>query len=467
MEEDPLIPLVHVWNNAAYDHAASAAASAWHAHTAAAAAGVGEEGDKENHRPEPEVADVEAEIGHIEAEILRLSSRLHHLRTSQQQPEPKRGAGEAAFAPAAKAAARPRTRGLSLGPLEVTANLNPLLPVKQPPPRAAQGPKPIKQAPAPRGRGLSLGPLDIVAANPRVPAAAAPQRKVQGEGGGPARPILKPIKEPPVQRRRGVSLGPLEIHHGVSSKPGAAAAAARVKPFSKLSAVREEGQQSKQHVVPARPWPSSNARQGTAASRAKARSGSMSPRSRRQSTSKATETRGGNAKATETKEGNAAVLVSKVDNELKQKGMVNPTGNAAVAKRPAGSSKVRIVPSRYSLTPGSSLAAGTHEKRCKQSRPGSADGASQREEIRAKLTESLNDELSPQTIAKVAELLPRIRTMPPSDESPRDSGCAKRVADLVGKRSFFTTGADDGNAITPYQARVLEAESPEATQEEA
>ncbi|RLN12065.1 hypothetical protein C2845_PM09G21950 [Panicum miliaceum] len=465
MEEDPLIPLVHVWNNAAFDHASS---SAWHAHTAAAAGSVGE-GDKENHRPEPEAADVDAEIDHIEAEILRLSSRLHHLRTSKQ-PEPKRG--EAAPAPAAKAAARPRTRGLSMGPLDViaAANPNPLLPGKQPP-RAAQGLKPIKQAPAPRGRGLSLGPLDIIAASPRVPAAAAPQRKVQGEG-GTARPILKPIKEPPVQRRRGVSLGPLEIHHGVGSKPGAAAAA-RVKPFSKLSAVREEGQHSKQHAAPSRPWPSSNARQpldakqGAAPSRAKARSGSMSPRSRRQSTSKATETRGGNAKATETRGGNAAVAVNKVADEVKAKGVVNHAGNAAVAKRPTGSSKVRVVPSRYSLTPGSSLATGTQEKRRKQSLPGSAGGASQREEIRAKLTEQLNDEQSPETIAKVAELLPRIRTMPPSDESPRDSGCAKRVADLVGKRSFFTAATDDGNVVTPFQARVLEVESPEAPEEEA
>ncbi|PAN22712.1 hypothetical protein PAHAL_4G039700 [Panicum hallii] len=479
MEEDPLIPLVHVWNNAAFDHA-SASSSAWHAHTAAAAAVASvSEGDKENHRPEPEAADVDAEIDHIEAEILRLSSRLHHLRTSKQ-PEPKRG--EAAPARAAKAAARPRTRGLSMGPLDVIAAANPNPPLLgKEPPRAAQGLKPIKPAPAPRGRGFSLGPLDIIAANPRVPAAAAPQRKVHGEG-GIARPILKPIKEPPVQRRRGVSLGPLEIHHGVGSKPGAAAAA-RVKPFSKLSAVREEGQHSKQHAVPSRPWPSSNARQpldakqGAAPSRAKARGGSMSPRSRRQSTSKAaetrgvnakaTETRGGNAKATDTRGGNAAVAVNKVADELKPKAVVNHAGNAAVVKRPAGSSKVRVVPSRYSLTPGSSLAAGTQEKRRKQSLPGSAGGASQREEIRAKLTEQLNDELSPETIAKVAVLLPRIRTMPPSDESPRDSGCAKRVADLVGKRSFFTAAVDDGNAVTPFQARVLEVESPEAAEEEA
>uniref|UniRef100_A0A0A9ER11 Uncharacterized protein n=1 Tax=Arundo donax TaxID=35708 RepID=A0A0A9ER11_ARUDO len=445
MEEDPLIPLVHVWSNAAFDHASSSS-SAWHAHTAAAAAGVRErEGDKENHRPERDAADVDAEIDHIEGEILRLSSRLHHLRTAKH-PEPKRG-GEAA--PSPKAVRRPR--GLSLGPLDVISAAV-----------AAQGLKPIKQAPAAWGRGLSLGPLGIVAANPRVPTAAA-QRKLQGDGA--ARPILKPIKEPPVQRCRGVSLGPLEIHHGVGSKPGPAAA--RVRPFSNnLNSVREEGQGSMQHAVPAKPWPSSNAKQpldakqGAAASRAKARSGSMSPRSRRQSTSRATETRGGNAKATETRGGNAAVGTNRVVDELK------PKGNAATAKRPAGSSKVRVVPSRYSLTPGSSLGAGTQDKRRKQSLPGSAGGASQREEIRAKVTEPLNDELSPETIAKVAELLPRIRTMPPSDESPRDSGCAKRVADLVGKRSFFTAAADDGCAITPYQARVLEVESPEAAADE-
>ncbi|EER88836.1 nascent polypeptide-associated complex subunit alpha, muscle-specific form [Sorghum bicolor] len=470
MEEDPLIPLVHVWNNAAFDHASS---SAWHAHSPArASAGREVEGDKENHRPDPDPEpDVEAEIGHIEAEILRLSSRLHHLRTSKQSEPSKRGG---VVAPAAKAAPRPRTRGLSMGPLDVAAavNPNPLTTDKQQQqqPRAAQAPKPIKQAPAAasRGRGVSLGPLDIVAANPRVPSAVAatttaPQRKIQGEGGA-ARPILRPIKEPPVQRRRGVSLGPLEIHNGVGSKPGAAA---RVKPFTnKLGAVREEGQRSKQHAVPARPWPSSNARQGTAASRAKARSGSMSPsRSRRQSTSKAAETRAGNAKATEAaRGGNVAPVVSKVADELKPKGVVvvnHTSSNAATAKRPAGSSKVRVVPSRYSITPGSSLAAVSQDKRCKQSLPGPVSATSQREEIRPMLTEPSNGELSPGTVAKVAELLPRIKTMPPSDESPRDSGCAKRVADLVGKRSFFTSAADDGNLVTPYQARVVELESPE------
>ncbi|KAJ1260468.1 hypothetical protein BS78_10G235000 [Paspalum vaginatum] len=436
MEEDPLIPLVHGWTSSAFDQAS--------ARRADAAAG-----DKENHRPEPGAAGVDEEIGRIEAEILRLSSRLHHLRTAQH-PEPKRGEAEAG-------AARPGQRPprLSLGPLDAGAavSTDSLSEMQQ------QGPKPVRQAPAQRGRGASLGPLDIVAASP-VPA---------------ARPILRPIMEPPVQRRRGVSLGPMEIHRGVGGKAvPAAPAAARVKPFSnKLGAVREEGQASKQHAVPARPWPSSNnarrpldaARQGTAASRAKARSGSMSPRTRRQSTSKAAETRGGNARATEARGGGAAVGANKGADELKAKAH---TGNATVAKRPAGSTKFRAVPSRYSITPGSSLtpAAGAQEKRRKQSLPGSAaGGASQGEGIRAKLTEPSKDELSPGTIAKVAEQLPRIRTMPPSDGSPRDSGCAKRVADLVGRRSFFTAAVDDGNAVTPFQERVLEAESPEAAEE--
>jgi hypothetical protein len=126
----------------------------------------------------------------------------------------------------------------------------------------------------------------------------------------------------------------------------------------------------------------------------------------------------------------------------------------------ARSSKVRLVPSRYSLAPCSSLGAGTLERHHQPSRPGSA-GSGNKREIGAKVTEPSNDDQSPETIAKVAELLPRIRTIPPVDESPHNSGCAKRIADLVGKRSFFTAAADDDNAITPYHARVLEVESSE------
>jgi hypothetical protein len=454
---------VHVWNNAAFDDSSASSASAWHAHATPV-----RRGEKENRRPERD--DVEAEIGHIEAEILRLSSRLHHLRTTRRPELP-------AAAPKAQAQPRPRARGLSLGPLDVlsaTTNATPLLPNNQPLPpltTANQRTKPAtkqQQAPAARGRGLSLGPLDIAAANPTTTKAPAAR-----QGAIPASRILKPIKEPPVQRRRGVSLGPMEIQHGISGKP---AASSRVKPFpSKLNAIREEGGQPSRQpaAVPAKLWPSSNARQpldsrqdGVAAaeSRAKARSSSMSPRSRRQSIARLTaNTRGGVA---------AAFRASnKVADELTPKGVVNPiSNNASTCRRPSGSSKVRVVPSRYSLMPGASMGAGTREGRRKDSLPGSgsvsAAGAAQREETRAMpatATEPLDDEMSPESIDKVAELLPRIRTMPPPDETPRDSGCAKRAADLVGKRSFFTAAAaGDGSSISSYQSRVLEAdEDPE------
>jgi hypothetical protein len=134
---------------------------------------------------------------------------------------------------------RLRKRELSLGPLELevidasTISPNPYAEKQQPPcaawglkptkqvpaPCATWGLKPTKQAPVPRVRGLSLGPLNITATS---------QQRLQGEGA--AQPNLKLINEPLLQRRRGVSLEPLEIHHGVSSKPSAMAAA-RIKLF--------------------------------------------------------------------------------------------------------------------------------------------------------------------------------------------------------------------------------------------
>ncbi|KAE8793275.1 hypothetical protein D1007_32115 [Hordeum vulgare] len=464
MEEDPLIPLVHVWNNAAFDDSSSSCSSAWHAHATPV-----RRGEKENRRPPPksEEEDADAEIARVEAEILRLSSRLHHLRVSRGYDAPQR---------VADAGTRPRARGLNLAPLDdlPTAAADPnnllLLPAKQQqqPPPAAQKPRPAakQQLPTSRGgRGLSLGPLDIAAANPSKAPAARQQPQPQPQQAAPASRILRPIKEPPVQRRRGVSLGPLEIQHGISgTKPApAAAAAARAKPFpSKLNAIREEGQASRQQpAVPAKLWPSSNARQpldsskqGTAASRAKARSSSMSPRARRQSIARATNsTRGGVA---------AFGAAKVVADQLTPKAAMNHISTASTCRRPAGSSKVRVVPSRYSLMPGASLGAATQDGRRKESLPGSTGSTGQKEEIKAVPTEPVDDDLSPESLDKVAELLPRIRTMPRPNETPRDSGCAKRAADLVGKRSFFAAAAaGDGSAISSYQARVLEAEAPE------
>ena len=45
---------------------------------------------------------------------------------------------------------------------------------------------------------------------------------------------------------------------------------------------------------------------------------------------------------------------------------------------------------------------------------------------------------SPPSIAKMSDVLPKIRTVQCVDQSPRDSGAAKRVAELVGRKSFFS-----------------------------
>ncbi|XP_066309647.1 uncharacterized protein [Miscanthus floridulus] len=127
-----------------------------------------------------------------------------------------------------------------------------------PPASTTSAPTKAAAAAPPRTRGLSMGPLDVAAAvNPNPLTTDKQQQPRDAQG-------LKPIKQ--------------------------ASAAARVKPISnKLGAVREEGQRSKQHAVPARPWPSNNARhtldarQGTAASRAKVRSESMIPSRRTRS----------------------------------------------------------------------------------------------------------------------------------------------------------------------------------------
>ncbi|KAK1405392.1 hypothetical protein POM88_004997 [Heracleum sosnowskyi] len=50
---------------------------------------------------------------------------------------------------------------------------------------------------------------------------------------------------------------------------------------------------------------------------------------------------------------------------------------------------------------------------------------------------------SPSSVSVVHDLIPRIRTSRCVNETPRDSGPAKRVSELVGKKSFFSIDEDD------------------------
>ncbi|XAR68048.1 hypothetical protein NMG60_11003041 [Bertholletia excelsa] len=61
--------------------------------------------------------------------------------------------------------------------------------------------------------------------------------------------------------------------------------------------------------------------------------------------------------------------------------------------------------------------------------------------------ESLADEESLESLDKIPDLLPPIRTIRCTNNSPRDSGPAKRVAQLVGRKSYFCSDENSESAV--------------------
>lgn len=58
---------------------------------------------------------------------------------------------------------------------------------------------------------------------------------------------------------------------------------------------------------------------------------------------------------------------------------------------------------------------------------------------------------SPQSIMRLAAMLPKIKTLRCNTKSPRDSGCAKRAAQLVRRQPFFAASEDEA-LNSPSQA---------------
>ncbi|KAK8482120.1 hypothetical protein V6N13_017668 [Hibiscus sabdariffa] len=54
---------------------------------------------------------------------------------------------------------------------------------------------------------------------------------------------------------------------------------------------------------------------------------------------------------------------------------------------------------------------------------------------------------SPESVAKISDLLPKIRTARVWGESPRDSGPAKRVAELMGRKSYFSMEEETEDSV--------------------
>ncbi|OVA08004.1 hypothetical protein BVC80_1433g55 [Macleaya cordata] len=260
-------------------------------------------------------------------------------------------------------------------------------------------------------------------------------------------------------RQRGVSLGPSEIIAGIRSQyagkhektPIQSAQNRRKSCFWKLPEIDEE-KVPKQRGV---------------------RSSSLSPKSR-QSVSKIQSSRQGfttiGSKKTERK--SDGILSS-----IQPKKLFKEEEKSVSAKKPIKNG--RVVASRYNQIPVQPAGNLKQSELRKMSLPGMnrdnnskgysykkraslagqfyemGSGRNQITENQTKMPLEIRNEalcdknledFPPPSILKIDDLLPRIRTIKSKNESPRDSGPPKRVADLIGRKSYF--GAEEIDVST-------------------
>ncbi|EEF44510.1 uncharacterized protein LOC8284976 [Ricinus communis] len=257
------------------------------------------------------------------------------------------------------------------------------------------------------------------------------------------------IEEPPKINRRGVSLGPSEIYSAtkarllskqemstpVSTKNRRKSCFWKLEEIDELKATKERGKSS-----------------------------SVSPRSRKNLSKvqapKMAATTIGSRKSVKKEDGILASIQPKTLFKDGQKSVPN--------KKPVKPG--RVVPSRYNQI-ATNQSDGNFSAR-KRSLPDSdkedankrrasrENGANQRIESssKAKKKWEIPSELvmfksddaivgeSLKVKSPVADVLPKIKTFRSVNETPRDSGAAKRVADLVGKKSFFSINEGEETA---------------------
>ncbi|XP_039123846.1 uncharacterized protein LOC120260435 [Dioscorea cayenensis subsp. rotundata] len=412
---------LQVWNNAAFDAAADGGSC------------------KENRSPRSPLQElcrkgvkvldddldeskIDAEIEEIEREIRRLSARLDALKIKKMGRDSKASAGNARrggrivpakfMEPSVKkieespGSVRSRRRGLSLGPAEISKldSSRKLCFLKLDGVEEDKEPRSWSKTPKP-WPSISRGTTPIGLG-----------KAAQSPAG--ARDAIVP--------RRGMSLGPSEIF-----------SATRLRPQSKLQEIKEKEVMGKE----------------------RGRSSSTSPKSRRATDSKISDLRKGIATVGPKK------TVKKEDTpltNLKPKALFQEPKNSITGKRPMKIVKGRVVPSRYSLVNSRTTGDEQGSKRRKWSLPEVGKEEAPADESKRSL--SLGEvevrsmiAHSPPSIMKVAALLPKIRTTRCAAQSPRDSGRAKRVAELVGKTSHFGTATDDGTC-SPCQSLNFDEE---------
>ncbi|GAB2214974.1 hypothetical protein Droror1_Dr00019344 [Drosera rotundifolia] len=70
-------------------------------------------------------------------------------------------------------------------------------------------------------------------------------------------------------------------------------------------------------------------------------------------------------------------------------------------------------------------------------------------EVMREVTTTIVDNSTPSSVTKMLEFVPKIKTRHCMNDSPRDSGAAKRVSELIGKRSYFSLDDNDDDDDEP------------------
>ncbi|XP_077242111.1 uncharacterized protein LOC143882515 [Tasmannia lanceolata] len=401
---------------------------------------------------------IDIEIGEIEKEISRLSSRLEELRIEKEGRESK---SVGRIVPAKfmeqkqstkttsdqkkirESPAKFRQRSVSMGPEEIAAGVRSRQESKQ-----------------------EMTPLQSMQSNRK----SWKLPEIEEEEEEKERKKKKKSPESAKFQRRGVSMGPSEISAGVRFRreskqeitPLPSIQSRRKSCFWKLPEIEEEKIKKER------------------------RRRSVSPKSRPSVVKISDPKRGFSTVGSKKPIKRDAVLLTSVqpkklfkdgEKTVKTPGLKKPLKNA------------RIVPSRYSQIPAPAAVQSPEKERRKRSLPENEREVSKREEkkrsssvgksrvflsgsdrnpvpenrvkrsweVPIEANDSNSSEDTPSAILEMAELLPKIRTVRWTINSPRDSGCAKRVADLIGKRSCFS-GEESEAATSVCHALGFEQE---------
>ncbi|KAL8506666.1 hypothetical protein ACS0TY_017529 [Phlomoides rotata] len=250
--------------------------------------------------------------------------------------------------------------------------------------------------------------------------------------------------------RRGISLGPAEIlsvgRRGMSMGP---------------SEILGSGRKSSKHdtVTPLQSRRKSCfwKLQGIDEEREKGKSSSVSPRSRKLASKAQIATRQavttiGSRKSLKKEE---TVINSIQPKKLFKEGEKSVAGTNKKPLRPG-----RVVASRYNQStnqasamrkrslPESDTDNGKRVDKKRSLSPeklrviGTESRVKKRWDIPSEIVVRVEGERSPQSIVAVPDLLPRLRIARGMRDSPRDSGPAKKVVELIGRKSFFSNDED-------------------------